>query len=312
MNETDIHKLTGAYAMDALDDLERARFEQHLATCEDCRAEVAELRETAALLSETVAVPPPASLRDSVLAGISQVRPLAPEVIASPSRHADRPAARGRGWVPFLVAAALALIAGVGALVTQPWAPSDDVERLTAAEQVLQAPDAQEVSVDLGEAGRATITRSKSEDRAVITTEDMVSAPSGKDYELWFIDGDEFVSAGLMPDSPDQTAATVAGCTGVALGLLDEWLSGREPAAPAQLAAHTRLPDGHWTGEHAATDVLALAAKGRAFRNLHTLTVRQGGHHLLHGSALALTAATLAWARQSGTELAELTAAMIR
>ena len=116
----------------------------------------------------------------------------------------------------------------------------------------------------------------------------------------------------VMPDSPDQTAATVAGCTGVALGLLDEWLSGREPAAPAQLAAHTRLPDGHWTGEHAATDVLALAAKGRAFRNLLTLTVRQGGHHLLHGSALALTAATLAWARQSGTELAELTAAMIR
>ena len=142
MSEMDIHKLTGAYAMDALDELERARFEQHLATCEDCRAEVAELRETAALLSETVAVPPPASLRDSVLAGISQVRPLAPEVTTSPSRHADRPAARRRGWVPFLVAAALALIVGVGALVTQPWAPSDDVQRLTAAEQVLQAPDA--------------------------------------------------------------------------------------------------------------------------------------------------------------------------
>jgi len=205
MSEMDIHKLTGAYAMDALDELERARFEQHLATCEDCRAEVAELRETAALLSETVAVPPPAALRDSVLAGISQIRPLAPEVTASPSRHADRPAARGRGWMPFLVAAALALIVGVGALVTQPWAPSDDVKRLTAAEQVLQAPDAQAVSVDLGEAGNATLTRSKSQDRAVITTEDMASAPSGKDYELWFIDGDTFVSAGLMPDEPDQT-----------------------------------------------------------------------------------------------------------
>ena len=107
--------------------------------------------------------------------------------------------------MPFLVAAALALIVGVGALVTQPWAPSDDVQRLTAAEQVLQAPDAQEVYVDLGEAGRATLTRSKSQDRAVITTEDMTSAPSGKDYELWFIEGDEFVSAGLMPDEPDQT-----------------------------------------------------------------------------------------------------------
>lgn len=205
MSEMDVHKLTGAYAMDALDELERARFEQHLAQCDDCRAEVAELRETAALLSETVAVAPPASLRDSVLAGISQVRPLAPEVPTSPTHDAGRPAARGRGWVPFLVAAAVALIVGVGALVTQPWAPSDDVKRLTAAEQVLQAPDAEEVVVDLGEAGRATVTRSKSQDRAVITTEDMVSAPTGKDYELWFIEGDEFVSAGLMPDAPDQT-----------------------------------------------------------------------------------------------------------
>lgn len=205
MSEMDVHKLTGAYAMDALDELERARFEQHLAQCDDCRAEVAELRETAALLADTVAVTPPASLRDSVLAGISHVRPLAPEVPASPTHDAGRPAARGRGWVPFLVAAALALIVGVGALVTQPWAPSDEVERLTAAEQVLQAPDAEEVFVDLGEAGRATVVRSKSQDRAVITTEDMVSAPSGKDYELWFIEGDTFVSAGLMPDAPDQT-----------------------------------------------------------------------------------------------------------
>ena len=205
MSEMDVHKLTGAYAMDALDELERARFEQHLATCEDCRAEVAELRETAALLADTVAVPPPDSLRESVLAGISQVRPLAPQVSTSLTMDAHRPAARRRRWVPFLVAAAVALIVGVGALVTQPWAPSDDVERLTAAEQVLQAPDAQEVFVDLGEAGRATLTRSKSQDRAVITTEDMVSAPTGKDYELWFIDGDEFVSAGLMPDDPDQT-----------------------------------------------------------------------------------------------------------
>jgi anti-sigma-K factor RskA len=198
----DIHKLTGAYAMDALDPLERARFEQHLAGCDDCRAEVAELRETAALLSETTAVTPPPSLRDSVLTGISQVRPLAPDVSAA---HDERPPARRRSWLPLLVAAAVVLVAGVGALVARPWAPSDDVERMTAAEQVMQAADAEQVKLDLGEAGRATVTRSRSHDRAVITTEDMVSAPTGMDYELWFIRGDEFVSAGLMPDDPDQT-----------------------------------------------------------------------------------------------------------
>jgi anti-sigma factor RsiW len=205
---SDLHKLTGAYAMDALDELERARFEQHLAQCDDCRAEVAELRETAALLSETVAVPPPASLRESVLSGITQVRPLAPEVTSTPEvapARSEQPAGR-RGWAPFLVAAALALFVGVGAMIVAPWADDDEVPRLTAAEQVLQAPDAEEVFLDLGEAGRATVVRSKSQDKAVITTEDMVAAPDGKDYELWFMSPEEeFIAAGLMPDAPDQT-----------------------------------------------------------------------------------------------------------
>ena len=36
----DIHALSGAYAVDAVDDLERAMFERHLAQCGTCRAEV--------------------------------------------------------------------------------------------------------------------------------------------------------------------------------------------------------------------------------------------------------------------------------
>ncbi|UFN42791.1 anti-sigma factor [Nocardioides okcheonensis] len=201
---SDLHKLTGAYAVDALDELERARFEQHLSACEDCRAEVAELRETAALLADTTAVEPPASLRSSVLAGISQVRPLPPEVPSAAPAADDTHGGRRR-WAPFLVAAALALVFGVGAAVTQPWAGPEG-GNLTAAEQVLQADDAKKVVHDLGAAGRATVTWSKSQDRAVITTEDMVGAPDGKDYELWFVGPDgSFTPAGLMPDAPDQT-----------------------------------------------------------------------------------------------------------
>jgi anti-sigma-K factor RskA len=203
---SDLHKLTGAYAVDALDDIERARFEQHLAGCEDCRAEVAELRETASLLTDSVSATPPASLRESVLAGISQIRPLPPEVtVAAPTSISSTHAHRRRPvWTTFLVAAALIVVAGAGIAAWSPWA-DDQVPRLTAAEQVLQAPDAEEVVVDLGEAGRATVVRSKAEDRAVIRTEGMVAAPEGKAYELWFITGDEFTSAGLMPDAPDQT-----------------------------------------------------------------------------------------------------------
>jgi len=104
-----------------------------------------------------------------------------------------------------------------------------------------------------------------------------------------------------QPESPDNSAPTVAGCIGVALGLLDDWLSGHDPHAPANLATHTRLPAGHWVGERAAVDILALARKRRAFRSLDTLMTRQGGQHMLYGSALALAATIQTWARDAPT-----------
>ena len=74
----DLHHLSGAYAVDALDEAERASFEQHLAVCADCRAEVAELTATAHALGSLTEATPPPSLRSSVLSGIARVRPLPP------------------------------------------------------------------------------------------------------------------------------------------------------------------------------------------------------------------------------------------
>lgn len=192
---SDIHKLSGAYALDALDDLERARFDQHLATCEDCRAEVAELRETAALLAETTASEPPASLRESVLTGIAQVRPLPPIVDARRRR-----AARFR----ILVAASIVAILGIAASLWQPWQSTPETGTLTAAEQIIAAADSERVIVDLGEAGRAEVIRSKSLHKAVIRTEDMAAAPTGKVYQLWFQQRGKMVPAGLMEGGGSQ------------------------------------------------------------------------------------------------------------
>ena len=129
-------------------------------------------------------------------------------------------------------------------------------------------------------------------------------------------DGDTTLAAAILdqvqPESEDNSTATVAGCIGVALGLLDEWLSGRAPNTPADLAAQTRLPAGHWVGERAATDILILARRGRAFRSLDTLITQQGGQHVLYGSALALAAATHSWSRKSGTPIPDLTRTIIR
>ncbi len=49
---SDVHALSGAYALDALDDSERAEFERHLAVCSSCRLEVAGLVEAAGSLAD--------------------------------------------------------------------------------------------------------------------------------------------------------------------------------------------------------------------------------------------------------------------
>ena len=63
-------------------------------------------------------------------------------------------------------------------------------------------------------------------------------------------DGNTALAAAVLeqvqPDSPDNTTATVAGCIGVALGLLDDWLTGSDPHAPSGLGQRVKLPAGHW------------------------------------------------------------------
>jgi hypothetical protein len=128
-------------------------------------------------------------------------------------------------------------------------------------------------------------------------------------------DGDTTLAAAILdqaqPESPDGAAATVSGCIGLALGLTDQWLSGHDTTAPAGLAKLTRLPAGHWTGERAARDILTLARKGRAFASLDALTTRQGGQHVLYGSAIVLAAALQAWARHADTSVTDLARTVI-
>jgi anti-sigma-K factor RskA len=63
--------LAGAYALDALDAAERARFERHLATCRTCPDEVRGYAATATVLGLAVAVTPPPALKGRVLADVA-------------------------------------------------------------------------------------------------------------------------------------------------------------------------------------------------------------------------------------------------
>lgn len=223
-----VHALSGAYVVDALDDDERQAFEQHLPGCHDCQAEVVSLREAAAAMADEASLTPPPGLRASVLAGISMVRPLPPEVpeasVESPAAAVVVPLRHRRRFRLATLAAAAAVLAiiGVGAVV-QPWRDqSPPVATISPADRVLAADDATHASINFDDGSKATVVRSLSEGKAVLVTEDMAAPPHGKTYELWLQDKTGHMEpAGLM-SSPgdnkvllngDATKATGVGIT---------------------------------------------------------------------------------------------------
>ncbi|MEI7055645.1 anti-sigma factor [Nocardioides sp. CCNWLW239] len=203
MNAQDIHALSGAYAVDALDDIERARFEQHLAVCADCRAEVVSLRESAGLLGALTDVAPPPEMRDRLLAGIKEIRPLPPET-TEPTESRETYVRRPR-WRLIAAAAATLAVIGTGTVAAIELTRDDSSQTVSVADRVLSAEDATTVSVDLPRGAQARVVRSVSEGKAVLVTSDMPPAPDGKVYELWLQHDDVMVPAGLMPDDSDQT-----------------------------------------------------------------------------------------------------------
>lgn len=210
---TDVHALSGAYAIDALDDDERAEFEQHLAQCEECRVEVASLREAGAELAASASATPSAELRARVLADIAQVRPLPP--VAPPRAGVTDLAAHRRRRRPVLLAAAAAAVVatvGIGVAVTQPWVDQPAVEQAGPApepdptESVLEAEDAETHASDLAAVdgpATATVVRSRELGKAVILTHDMPELPSSEVYQVWLrLDG-AMEPAGLMTATDD-------------------------------------------------------------------------------------------------------------
>lgn len=194
---SDIHALSGAYAVNALDDIERAQFERHLAACETCRDEVTSLREASSMLAETVSFEPPAALRARVLAGIETVRPL-PPAIDAPVVLAER---RKRRLPGLVAAAAVVALLGAGGAVWQPW--SDDSSQgtvVSAADQVLGAPDAETWTKSPVTGGTIKVTRSRELNLAVVEAKGLPDLGDDQTYELWLQHDGEMVAAGLMPE----------------------------------------------------------------------------------------------------------------
>ncbi|WP_432478124.1 anti-sigma factor [Nocardioides sp. GXQ0305] len=241
---SDVHALVGAYAVDAVDDLERAAFERHLAECEDCRLELASLREASAALAAGEQLTPPDRLREQVLAGIGSIRPLPPEVepevppATASTRRRFRPAA-------LVAAAAAVVVLGVGTPVVWQQVTDDTSQApptVTEAERmqrVLDAEDAEEY-VQRVDGAEVTVVRSPSLNAAVLTADGMPAPPDGKVYELW-LDHEEqgMVPAGLMSGEDHQVMFEGDPATALGAGITLEPEGGSEEPTSAPMVSFT-------------------------------------------------------------------------
>ncbi|MBO1756363.1 anti-sigma factor domain-containing protein [Allobranchiibius sp. CTAmp26] len=208
----DTHIDAVGYALDAVDDLERARSERHLQDCESCRREVAEVAElTVTLASDIPPVAPSPDLRSALLEQIQHT----PQVSQS---RADRPGhartsartSRPRRAVIGLVAAGAVVVAGAGVIHAQPWANTSGGVT-NAMSRIEHAPDATRRTMPF-RGGTVTVISSRSLNQAVATLHKVTASTGDTTYQGWFIKGDGPTNAGILKTGhTNQLTANVQG-----------------------------------------------------------------------------------------------------
>lgn len=261
--------LAEVYALNAVDDAERAAIEGYLLSAP--QAERAAFDERVRQARETLATSfaaeeePPAGLLDRIMASLpsqdataalhahpshtpSAVPPVAAHPVREPSglsvtdelgaarkRREERRRPQGmRNWLVGVAAAAIIALGGVGvgAYVANQNDPLN---------QVLQAGDVRQATVNVAGGGTATVSVSTSKDAIVVKMNDVPAPPEGKVYQMWLIpkDGSAPVSQGLMDAEALSKPAVVKGIsTAASLGITVEPTGGStSPTMPTVAAA---------------------------------------------------------------------------
>ena len=189
---TDLHTLSGAYAVDALSADEAVQFATHLEPCEACREEVRELQAAAARMGERGGGSA-AALRTRVLSAADRPPQLPPKVDTIES-------ARSRRWRPWLVAAAAAVVLvvaaafGIGAL-----RGSEEQPPGASVSQVFQAADAHTKTFPTADGGRLRVATSPDTGRMAISTR-ALRPLQHEIYQAWTLHNGQATSAGVLDD----------------------------------------------------------------------------------------------------------------
>jgi len=206
MTSPEAHTLLGAYALDAVDEPDRAEIEAHLAVCSGCAAELVELRAVAGVLGGAVPRTPPASLRGSVLREVAATRQLPPLLT-------DRRGGPRRPTPLAIVASAAAVVAFValgvvtGVTVDQHRQLADARAQASALSAVTSAVAAQAA---MPMTGGGTLAVVPAGGQVFVDASDLPRLPNGQVYQLWAASARGVRSAGIVGGNAGRVARLLA------------------------------------------------------------------------------------------------------
>lgn len=198
---TDLHTLSGAYALHALSSEEAEEFQKHLDACPACRLEVAELQQAAATMGASEALAPPAELRARVLAAADRT----PQQPPRPAPVVDL--GRRRRITRILSAAAAVAVIVAGAVALDQVQDEETPGGLLAAGvvRVFEAEDANTATMETSNGGKIAVAISPELNEMAIDTDELPPLDDEHVYQLWAIHDDVVESVTVL--APEKGAS---------------------------------------------------------------------------------------------------------
>lgn len=198
---SDLHALVAPYALDAVDDLDRRRFEAHLLECESCTAQIDGFAAAAAVLAAAKSESPPARIRSQILSAVASV----PQ---NRTYGGQRPRQTWSRILPAFAVVAALIVPMVGAAnyVTDRRNGADALAAATSVSAVLASPDAATRSKLVAGGGSIRVVTSHSHSAAVVAADRLPPLADGKTYQIWTLASGGATSRGTFATSTVITA----------------------------------------------------------------------------------------------------------
>lgn len=205
---TGTRDLLPAWALDAVDDAERARVEDAVRDDPGLAREARALVETAARLAAAVAAPPPPELRADVLTrteAVPQEPADAPSEPAAPRRRASRVAL----WIAAGAVMTMAVVAPTVLAVQQAGRAARAEGHVALFAEALGHPSAQVFAGEVTGGGQAVAVLT--EEGTVFSARALPALDPELGYQLWIIGGEEPVPAGVLDVAGGTATVEVVG-----------------------------------------------------------------------------------------------------